>query len=55
MTEFLGVEELEKEIFCHFSDINSTGFKYLDVNDEVVFNVIENNDVYKALNINKIV
>lgn len=50
---FISCDEIDNDIYVHFSEIQMRGFKTLDENDEVMFDYDEENQ--KALNVHKIV
>lgn len=49
---FIGCDEIQNDIFVHFSDIQMKGYKSLNENDEVLFDYDE--EMQKALNVRKI-
>ena len=49
---FISCEGLENDVFVHYSDINTRGFKSLDENDLVEFDYEEVKK--KAINVRKI-
>lgn len=49
---FITVEE--KDVFVHFSAINSQGFKSLEEGDKVTLDVVEGNKGPQASNVTKI-
>lgn len=49
---FISSNEVEKDIYVHFSDIQMKGFKTLEENDVVEFDYDE--EMNKAVNVHKI-
>lgn len=49
---FISCEEVENDIYVHFSDIQMRGFKSLEQNDLVEFDYDE--EMQKAVNVRKI-
>ena len=49
---FIEAEDGQK-VFAHFSQINSDGYKTLDENDEVTFDIVETEKGLQANNITK--
>lgn len=49
---FISSNEVEKDIYVHFSDIQMKGFKTLEENDMVEFDYDE--EMNKAVNVHKI-
>lgn len=49
---FISCDEIENDIYVHFSDIVMKGFKTLDENDTVSFDYDE--EMKKAVNVHKI-
>lgn len=49
---FISCEDIENDIYVHFSDIQMKGFKSLDQNDLVVFEY--DSEMQKALNVQKL-
>lgn len=49
---FISANEIEKDIYVHFSDLQMKGFKTLEENDVVEFDYDE--EMNKAVNVHKI-
>lgn len=49
---FIEAEDGQK-VFAHFSQINSDGYKTLDENDDVTFDIVETDKGLQANNITK--
>lgn len=49
---FIEAEDGQK-VFAHFSQINSDGYKSLDENDEVTFDIVETDKGLQANNITR--
>ncbi len=49
---FISCDEIENDIYVHFSDIQMKGFKSLDQNDIVAFEY--DSEMQKALNVQKL-
>lgn len=46
--------ENEKDAFFHYSELQMEGFKTIDVNDEVEFDLVETEKGFAAKNIRKL-
>lgn len=51
---FITPEDGSKDVFVHFNAINATGFKSLDENDRVEFEVQEGPKGLQAANVTKL-
>lgn len=49
---FISCDEINNDIYVHFSDIQMKGFKSLETNDSVIFDYDE--EMKKALNVRKV-
>lgn len=51
---FIESDEFDEDLFVHFSDIDSEGFKTLDENDRIEFEAEESEDGLQAKTVIKI-